>query len=266
GFWEKVSEMGNEICPESILFSSSEKLSSVKIDKEAEHDTVSLAKKAGSRATDFDISDVMELDRASFNTSLKDGSVPESAELESTTSDFDFSLSNIADNFGKEDKQQNNEAIDFDLDSLSTFRTDSFAHGFEEKSPENPIKADDADKDLDFDSFDFTLETSPSSQENGDTLAVDLMGGNDDDIKKNFSFDDDFNFNFDLSGAEEEQNDLFGVSDLTDMDEFETKLDLARAYMDMGDEVSAKEIVDQVIEKGSDEQKKMALKFFDALS
>ncbi|MGZ8213129.1 MAG: FimV/HubP family polar landmark protein [Methylosarcina sp.] len=266
GFWEKVSEMGNEICPESILFSSSEKLSSVKIDKEAEHDTVSLAKKAESGAADFDISDVMELDRASFNISLEDGSVPELAELESNTSDFDFSLSNIADNFGKEDKQQNNEAIDFDLDSLSTFRTDSFAHGFEEKSPENPIKADDADKDLDFESFDFTLETSPSSQEDGDTLAVDLMGGNDDDIKKNFSFDDDFNFNFDLSGAEEEQNDLFGVSDLTDMDEFETKLDLARAYMDMGDEVSAKEIVDQVIEKGSDEQKKMALKFFDALS
>lgn len=50
----------------------------------------------------------------------------------------------------------------------------------------------------------------------------------------------------------------YNVADLTDMDEVETKLDLAKAYIDMGDSDSAKDIISQVIAKGNDEQKEMA--------
>ena len=56
------------------------------------------------------------------------------------------------------------------------------------------------------------------------------------------------------------------VSDLTDMDELETKLDLAKAYIDMGDADSAKEIIEQVLEKGSAKQKKTAQELLDDLS
>jgi pilus assembly protein FimV len=49
------------------------------------------------------------------------------------------------------------------------------------------------------------------------------------------------------------------------MDELETKLDLARAYRDMGDNESAKDIVSEVLEKGSAEQKKLAQVLLDEL-
>ena len=56
-----------------------------------------------------------------------------------------------------------------------------------------------------------------------------------------------------------------GVSDLTDMDEFETKIDLARAYIDMGDADAAKDIAEEVLEKGDAEQKEAAQAILDEL-
>ena len=41
-------------------------------------------------------------------------------------------------------------------------------------------------------------------------------------------------------------------------DEVATKLDLARAYMDMGDNEGAREILQEVIQQGTGEQKKEA--------
>ena len=61
------------------------------------------------------------------------------------------------------------------------------------------------------------------------------------------------------------QNRGFAVSDLTDMDEIETKLDLAKAYIDMGDADAAKEIIEQIIETGSSEQKKTAQMLLDEI-
>lgn len=51
----------------------------------------------------------------------------------------------------------------------------------------------------------------------------------------------------------EGQDNLF--ADLTDMDQFETKLDLAKAYADMEDEESAREILLEVATHGNDRQK-----------
>jgi pilus assembly protein FimV len=45
---------------------------------------------------------------------------------------------------------------------------------------------------------------------------------------------------------------------LADTDEAATKLDLARAYIDMGDQDGAKDILDEVVEEGNDEQKQQA--------
>ena len=45
---------------------------------------------------------------------------------------------------------------------------------------------------------------------------------------------------------------------LSDTDEVATKLDLARAYIDMGDNEGAKDILDEVLQEGSDEQKQEA--------
>jgi pilus assembly protein FimV len=48
------------------------------------------------------------------------------------------------------------------------------------------------------------------------------------------------------------------LSDLDDIDEVSTKLDLAKAYLDMGDADGTRSILDEVLSEGDDEQKKEA--------
>lgn len=67
---------------------------------------------------------------------------------------------------------------------------------------------------------------------------------------------------FDLDGfdlGDDEGEDVHaGDGELADMDEVSTKLDLARAYIDMGDSDGARSILDEVIEEGNEEQKNEA--------
>ena len=48
------------------------------------------------------------------------------------------------------------------------------------------------------------------------------------------------------------------LSEPADADEIDTKLDLAKAYLDMGDHEGARDILDEVIAGGNDDQKKEA--------
>lgn len=131
--------------------------------------------------------------------------------------------------------------------------------------------------------FDFDLDDKPqkpsASVSTAETVAWDPEQTID------FSFDEkidkavqkpfetamlDFNFDDEtppitLSTKPASENESFAVSDLTDMDEMETKLDLAKAYVDMGDPDSAKDILKQVVEKGTDEQIKTAMLLLDEL-
>ncbi len=54
--------------------------------------------------------------------------------------------------------------------------------------------------------------------------------------------------------------------DLNDTDEVTTKLDLARAYVDMGDAEGAKNILEEVVTEGSDDQKQQAMELLGVLT
>ncbi len=56
--------------------------------------------------------------------------------------------------------------------------------------------------------------------------------------------------------ADDEED--FDLSSLDDVDEISTKLDLARAYLDMGDHEGTKGILEEVLVDGDDEQKSEA--------
>jgi pilus assembly protein FimV len=64
----------------------------------------------------------------------------------------------------------------------------------------------------------------------------------------------------DLDNLDEDLDFLSGT------DESETKLDLARAYIDMDDKDGAKEILQEVLEDGTDKQKEDASKLMDAMA
>lgn len=160
--------------------------------------------------------------------------------------------------------------MDFDLDSLPSLNNEEA----KTEQTEDSVKLNQSEAAvprLELEMFDFNLDDDKGARKTEKIVDASEPVLPPDDNDKNdandFAIDDEFNFNFDLNNEKDGKNDVdsFAVSDLTDMDEFETKLDLARAYMDMGDEESAKEIVAQVLVKGSDEQKKIAQKFIDQL-
>jgi len=67
-----------------------------------------------------------------------------------------------------------------------------------------------------------------------------------------------------LENLSDEGEDQYSA--LTDMDQLETKLDLAKAYADMEDTQSAVEILEEVLEMGNEQQKTEAKALIDKLS
>ena len=73
--------------------------------------------------------------------------------------------------------------------------------------------------------------------------------------------------NFDIgAGSESSDADMPSDGQLADLDEISTKLDLARAYIDMGDPEGARNILDEVIEEGNDDQKNEAQGILERLA
>jgi pilus assembly protein FimV len=169
------------------------------------------------------------------------------------------------------DDDKNNGSLDFDLNLLAEDSTED----------ESTFESADDGSEQDIETYDFGLnETETEAKEIGEFDLSTLEDTADDfDFSDNTSsglnsgldkdvFDGDFEFNFDLdmaTAASEDQDAEDGIADLTDMDEWETKLDLAKAYIDMGDAEAAKDIADEVYEKGSSEQRKMAMELLEDL-
>lgn len=70
----------------------------------------------------------------------------------------------------------------------------------------------------------------------------------------------------DISSLDDELGDLDDSELFSAEDEVGTKLDLARAYIDMGDNDSAKGILDEVVSDGSDEQKRDANELIERIT
>ena len=88
-----------------------------------------------------------------------------------------------------------------------------------------------------------------------------------DETAKNGRGEFDFNFDLDTIISPKTLNDDFDsdVFDLTDIDEFETKIDLAKAYVDMGDYLAAKPIAEEILQKGSIAQQAIAQALLDEI-
>jgi pilus assembly protein FimV len=93
------------------------------------------------------------------------------------------------------------------------------------------------------------------------TLEIDKLDV-DDDLTLNIDSADnniDSDLDFDSSDLASSGGELeFDLDNFDEIDEAETKLDLAVAYIDMGDPDGAKSILDEVITDGNDEQKSRA--------
>jgi len=235
-------------------------------------------------STDSEMPDEILADYANYKFETDKENTPNNAL------DFDLAaLTSTADKqkLAASELKANNEAIDFDLGSFS----------FDSSS--EIVK--DTDDDLELESFDFNFDidavdksinngtqkniTQPEA--NNLTIAekykLPVNSGTDSEIaasplinsdptqEDSFSeFDFSFDFDTPLENKDSEfskDSDFFdlNVSDLTDMDEYETKIDLAKAYVDMGDATAAKVIAEEVLGKGTRDQKLAAQALLDEL-
>ncbi len=141
------------------------------------------------------------------------------------------------------------EMPDLDLDGLEL---DSDEQG-----------ADSLD-DLDFDLDDFDLDEESEAAAQPETSELDEL----DDLDFGSEVDDVLAQDTQAAFSDEGGSSLEASLDddldfLSEGDEVATKLDLARAYMDMGDMEGASAILQEVIEQGSDEQKQEAMSLLE---
>ncbi|QPK62180.1 fimbrial protein FimV [Methylomonas sp. LL1] len=312
-FWTKVTDMGKELIPESVLFGGTTKDFSHDHSAPQTSDSHASAKAAPtSEQAHFDSVDDLDFgqesshdDLADLNTlslpdmALMDDINSELAELqltgpEETPADdnsLDFDLSAFS---GKADTEQATireaapdiESIDFDLSSLAqtapkpadtaeekaadtlegfdfNFDLESTEPSSEDGTPLADTKAS-LEEPLDMaslESFDFPEFESLSTKDKPDQVGP---ATNNNAIDTPDEFDFNFDFNAPSSLSIDDDVDL-GVADLTDMDEFETKIDLAKAYIDMGDAAAAKAIAEEVLKKGTAEQQQAAQALLDEL-
>lgn len=169
-------------------------------------------------------------------------------------------VSTVVDTSLPDAAEMQQEPIEFDLNDFAA----------------TPVDADEANSEAD--------STASSTDKDDDLLSFDTNLGQDDSIETDEaleldaadeSSDDDLSFDLDVPADEldsaidndDEEPDLeFDVGDLDDIDEAETKLDLAAAYIDMDDPDGAKSILNEVLVEGNEEQKNRAHSLLDTLS
>lgn len=192
-------------------------------------------------------------------------------EVDDHSLDFDLDSFDLDTDTKAETKEKSEIAedrtLDFDLEALD-LPDEKVADTSVQATSENTEEIES----IDFD-FDLPLEGSETiekPQESGISLdSLELP----EELEQASGLEEekivegsDFDFDLDFPDAENsEQSSEQNVTDLTDMDEFETKIDLARAYLGMDDKEAAESMAREVLEKGNEKQKAVAQSIIDSL-
>lgn len=161
----------------------------------------------------------------------------------STDFDMDFDL----------DKEINLDELDHELDALSS------DFGGESASMEEPVL--DFDDENEADAVSGFADGDNFQEQDLDDLFVE-DGVKPEAANENPSAAPSYVANsgsdFEIPDFDPENDDDSNLDFLSDNDETATKLDLARAYIDMGDADGAKDILDEIMDEGNDQQKREA--------
>ncbi len=198
------------------------------IDAETLGDSVDLTEVSGETATASDSTDDLDID-AEFDLSALD------EELDAMASDL----------------ASDDDLAALDLDGFDD--SDLAAEKIPAAAMEEPV--------TDFGDFEGELDTAAEQHADVDGMGEDTM------FDQAISEVPDADMDFELPEIDPEANDDEGdLGFLSDSDETATKLDLARAYIDMGDSEGAKDIIDEIIKEGNMQQQQEAKGLLDRLN
>ncbi|MFT7414442.1 MAG: pilus assembly protein FimV [Methylophagaceae bacterium] len=199
----------------------------------------------------------------------------------STAEDGTLSVDEISDKEVDKIEANISDTIEFNLDDYATNDasgiTDSSAAAFDELNDnddeslkwDTAASLDDANKNTDFDAplnFEVESESDESTLSlNDEPLSLDLTEQTYE--AEVLPTDDNYQDLYTELDIESEDSSLeFDISGYDEIDEAETKLDLASAYADMGDPDGARNILEEVLKEGNDEQKSKAQALLKNLS
>ena len=273
--WARVLEMGREIAPHNPLFGGSGGAPS-----RASQDTGKAVDEFDLGDLNFDDNNTSSNDDLSLDFDLsgagakKAKNAAKADALEETMLGFDLDLT-LHDKKPAAKRAVDEQSLDFDLGAFDAAEKTAastptkgkdegldFDFSAFEQPEEKPVTAAatqaaapaaSLDDGLDFDfgaGTQTTAKPTPVSAKR-DANVVDFNAGNVDDTlivqpSSQVAFAD--------SGIDGELDDAL----FADVDEIGTKLDLAKAYIDMGDSEGARSILDEVIEEGNANQKQEA--------
>jgi pilus assembly protein FimV len=158
-------------------------------------------------------------------------------------------------------------AIDFDFAKTEALPKDVFGrNGSTDETGEMPVGSTDVDLDLD----DLTnalrfSEGDTIDQPRDDATIEQRLGGRDHNLL-DIDLGDAGDMNDDAPTEALSPDELSDdLHDARTMTEVGTKLDLARAYVDMGDPDGARSILEEVLDEGDDGQRQQAQKLIESL-
>jgi pilus assembly protein FimV len=212
-------------------------LSSAATDSEADLDSLG-----------FNDLESLDLDNEPDSLSPSDSTVASNRPAVDSASDFDvdFDL----------DKDINLDELDHELDALAS-NFDSTSAGMEEPL----LDFDDELESGELESGELESFAASDNDSGSDEALVDLDFEEEKDtssVSSATSAEKNSNQDFEIPDFDPENDDDSNLDFLSDNDETATKLDLARAYIDMGDSDGAKDILDEIMDEGNDQQKREA--------
>lgn len=219
--WQKVVEMGRDLRPDSPLFSDTGDVAEAASEQFAEEEDFGL------NETDFEI-EQEQAAKPAADDNLIDFDLGELEQAQTgSVSRYETAAATGTDDTVEHGDSRQELAGEL-ADELSAL---SGSLNAEAESP-----AAQQGEVADFDLGDLDLEPEAQAQ-----------------VERAYLGDLD-----DLESAPDEEEEVMDGGVLSDGDEVGTKLDLARAYIDMGDPDGARSILDEVLEEGSEDQKNEA--------
>ena len=270
--WARVVSMGAEIAPDNPLFNQSTAAAAVPetseipaIDDPGMAMTDSQVMDIGLETGVFDAADLSGSNETAegdmdFNLDLGD-SLEASTSAEEPAADLDFNLdmgteSPAAEAPAEEAPAAEDAGLDFNLDMGTESATEEPAADLDLNLDMGSATEAPADDGMD---LSFDMDTASADADSGGLdLNLDI-GGED----TSASATDEISLDFDTGGDDAALDLNLDASDTAEADisggdEVGTKLDLAKAYIDMGDPEGARSILDEVMDEGSSQQKEEA--------
>ena len=277
--WKKVLVMGQDLCSDNEMFQGS-LIGGLDLDSvtpQVPEMDLDLGLDAASdveteiEAIDEEINEeVSELELPEME-SLADVEDKEVAELE-PVEELEFDLSDTGaiedtddDSIGEDEFSIDIETSELDISDAAEGSDTDIDFGLVEEVAEEPVAEDvigmeDDEEEI---SLDLTeeaevLNIAPNVDTEEDVIDFEKnaeeisMDSNEATDSFDLDLDDD---SIEIISDSAADDDEFDLSALDDVDEISTKLDLARAYLDMGDTEGTRSILEEVVAEGNDDQK-----------